>query len=101
MNQIKQIRDLKKLSLEKVAQACEPPTTAKQIQRLETGERRLTTDWINKLSKALDCEPADIVPEFSAGLDDKEQKLLELYRRVNKETQNAFIEMLKAAPKTE
>lgn len=65
MNNIKAIRTQKGMSLEKVAQACVPPTTAKQIQRLENEDRRLTTDWIKRLSKAMNCLPSDIVPEFA------------------------------------
>lgn len=65
MNKIRQIREAKGLSLEKVALACSPQTTAKQIQRLERGERRLTTDWIERLAKALGVRPAEIVPSLS------------------------------------
>lgn len=36
-------------------------TNRQQIQRLETGYRKLTLDWIERLAKALGCEPDDII----------------------------------------
>lgn len=36
-------------------------TSQPQITRLENGERRLTEDWLRRLAKALDVEPADII----------------------------------------
>lgn len=53
------------LTLEDVAKRCDPPTTAKQISRLEKGERRLTLDWIMRLSKSLNCLSSELVPELS------------------------------------
>lgn len=77
MNKIKEIREAKGMSLDKVALACVPPTTAKQIQRLEKGERRLTTDWIERVAKALGCEPGDIVPKLSTSSEKNLYDILE------------------------
>ena len=44
-------------------------TSVQQVQRLERGERRLTTDWIERLSDALNCQPSDIVPNLQPAID--------------------------------
>tara|TARA_R110000868_G_scaffold936_4_gene7153 strand:+ start:1925 stop:2482 length:558 start_codon:yes stop_codon:yes gene_type:complete len=35
-------------------------TSQPQITRLERGERRLTVDWMQRLAKALGCQPSDL-----------------------------------------
>lgn len=70
MNRIKEIRKSKGLALNAVAERAN--TTPQQVQRLERGDRRLTTEWIERLADALECEPADIVP----GIAGKKKDLL-------------------------
>jgi transcriptional regulator with XRE-family HTH domain len=36
-------------------------TTGNSISRLERGETRLNTEWMERLSKALGCEPRDLI----------------------------------------
>lgn len=36
-------------------------TSQPQITRLERGERRLTVDWMQRIAKALECKPFDLV----------------------------------------
>lgn len=67
MNRINEFRKRHKLSLEKLALACVPPTTAQQIQRLEKGDRRLTDGWMRRVSKGfknlgLEVTPSDLLP---------------------------------------
>lgn len=83
MNKIYEIRQLKGMSLEAVAKACVPETTAKQISRLEKGERRLTTEWIDRLAKAMDCHPSEIVPEFAQSVE------VQLYDLLDRAAQEA------------
>lgn len=64
-NRLREIRLAKDLTLEEVAQKA--GTSNQQILRLEKGQRRLTTDWIQRLSKALGVPPSEIVP----ALEDK------------------------------
>ncbi len=52
---IRQLRLEQNLTLQALADKV--GTTKSQIDKLEKGERRLTTDWINRLSAALDVEP--------------------------------------------
>lgn len=40
-------------------------TSAAQIQRLESGSRRLTIEWLSRLSDAMDCDPSELVRKTS------------------------------------
>jgi len=40
-------------------------TSQQQIDRLEKSQRRLTAEWMDKLSLALDCKPGELI-DFSA-----------------------------------
>jgi len=57
INRIRDIRKEKGLTLAQVAAACDPPTTAQTIGRLETGTRKLSLDWMNIIAAALEVEP--------------------------------------------
>ena len=58
---IKAVRERKGWTLEKVAKRCDPPTAYTSIMRLEKGERRLTLDWLERIAKALEVDPIDLV----------------------------------------
>jgi len=75
INRIRDIRKEKGLTLADVAAACEPPTTAQTIGRLETGMRNLSLTWMNRIAAALKVEPEMLVrgeetppPQFIAKL---------------------------------
>jgi transcriptional regulator with XRE-family HTH domain len=57
INRIRDIRAQKGLTLAQVAAACNPPTTAQTIGRLETGMRNLSLIWMNRIAAALEVEP--------------------------------------------
>jgi transcriptional regulator with XRE-family HTH domain len=57
INRIRDVRKEKGMTLAAVAAACDPPTTAQTIGRLETGMRNLSLDWMNKIAAALAVEP--------------------------------------------
>ena len=57
INRIRDIRRQKGLTLADVAAACDPPTTAQTIGRLETGMRNLSLTWMNRIAAALKVEP--------------------------------------------
>ena len=78
INRIRAIRKDKGMTLAQVAAACNPPTTAQTIGRLETGMRNLSLDWMNRIAAALgvapelllrgeESEPAMIVARLSTG----------------------------------
>lgn len=58
---IREVRRAKGLTLEDVARACDPPTTAQQIGRLETGTRTVSVAWLNRIAAALGVAAADLV----------------------------------------
>jgi transcriptional regulator with XRE-family HTH domain len=85
MNRIKQLRQQRGLTLEQVADRA--GTTFQQVQRLETGKRRLTDTWMRRLAGALGCRPAELMedPAAATGQEDSvsqrlEAKVIELWR---------------------
>ncbi len=60
-NRLRELRKRQGLTLEQVAQRAH--TTNQQIHRLETGKRRLTHEWMVRVSRALGCHPADLLPD--------------------------------------
>lgn len=61
INRIRAIRKDKGLTLAEVAEACDPPTTAQTIGRLETGMRNLSIKWMDRIAAALGVEPETLV----------------------------------------
>ena len=61
INRIRDVRKEKGVTLAEVAAACEPPTTAQTIGRLETGMRNLSLDWMNRIAAALGVEPETLL----------------------------------------
>lgn len=69
---IREVRRARGLTLEDVAKACDPPTTAQQIGRLETGTRNVSVAWLNRIAGALGVTAADLVklpdrPDIAVG----------------------------------
>jgi len=58
-NRILELRKQSGLTLAQLAQ--HTGSTPQQIGRLEKGERRLTTDWMEKIAKALNVLPEDLM----------------------------------------
>ena len=61
ITRIREVRKAKALTLDDVAKACRPPTTAQTIGRLETGTRTVSVDWLNRIAAALGVDEADLV----------------------------------------
>lgn len=66
INRIRDIRQEKGLTLASLAEACDPPTTAQTIGRLETGMRNLSIKWMDRIAAALEIEPELLVRSESA-----------------------------------
>jgi len=58
---IREVRRARGLTLDQVAQRCEPPTTPQTIGRLETGTRTVSLAWLDRIARALGVDPADLV----------------------------------------
>ena len=63
-NRIKELRDAAGLSQASLGKAV--GTSGEQIRKLESGERRLTLDWMARLAKGLKCELAELLAEQPA-----------------------------------
>jgi transcriptional regulator with XRE-family HTH domain len=61
ITRIRDVRRAKKLTLQDVADRCDPPTTPQTIGRLETGTRTVSVGWLNRIAAALGVEAADLV----------------------------------------
>ena len=90
MNKIKALREERGWSMARLAEACHPPTTASQINKLEKGKVRLTVDWMRRLADALECHQLDIMDGGPAMLKPREKALVNLFRGLSEEEQKAF-----------
>lgn len=61
LHRIRDVRKARGLTLDEVAKACTPPTTAQTIGRLETGTRTLSLDWLNRIAAALGVDSSALV----------------------------------------
>ncbi|HEX5184458.1 MAG TPA: helix-turn-helix transcriptional regulator [Allosphingosinicella sp.] len=61
ITRIREVRRARKLSLQEVAERCDPPTTPQTIGRLETGTRTVSVGWLNRIALAMGVEAADLV----------------------------------------
>lgn len=69
ITRIRDVRRAKKLTLQDVADRCDPPTTPQTIGRLETGTRTVSLAWLNRIADALGVDATDLV-EFAERDDD-------------------------------
>lgn len=61
INRIREIRQAREMTLAELASACDPPTTAQTIGRLETGTRNLSIKWMDRIGRALGIDPGQLV----------------------------------------
>ena len=61
ITRIREVRRARKMTLQDVADRCEPPTTPQTIGRLETGTRTVSMGWLSRIAKALGVEPSELV----------------------------------------
>src|SRR5918998_1127445 len=61
ITRIREVRRARGMTLDDVARACDPPTTAQTIGRLETGMRTVSVGWLNRIAAALGVDAADLV----------------------------------------
>ena len=66
ITRIREVRRARGMTLDDVARACEPPTTAQTIGRLETGTRTVSIGWLNRIAKALSVDAGDLVESGEA-----------------------------------
>ena len=79
-NSIREIR--KRLNITQAELAKRLGISQGAIQKLETGERGLDTDWMNKLSKVLNVEPWELLPkEMQPNITPEEAEVLRAIRK--------------------
>ena len=61
ITRIREVRRARGMTLDDVARACSPPTTAQTIGRLETGTRTVSVGWLNRIAAALGVDASDLV----------------------------------------
>ena len=61
LTRIREVRRARKLTLQEVADRCDPPTTPQTIGRLETGTRTVSVGWLNRIAAALGVDASDLV----------------------------------------
>src|SRR3546814_17410031 len=61
INRIRDMRKSKGMTLADLAAACNPPTTAQTVGRLETGMRNLSLKWMERIGHALAIDPELLV----------------------------------------
>lgn len=66
-------------------------TSNQQINKLELGHRQLTIDWLLRLAAALGCHPWEVVEEGPRQLSNREQQLLQSFRRLSDEQQESLL----------
>jgi transcriptional regulator with XRE-family HTH domain len=79
-NCIKEIRKRKHITQVELAQKLGISQGA--IQKLETGERGLDLDWIEKISKALNVKPWELLPkEMQPDISPDEMEIIRAVRK--------------------
>lgn len=61
ITRIREVRRARGMTLDDVAQACDPPTTPQTVGRLETGTRTVSIGWLNRIAGALGVDAQDLV----------------------------------------
>lgn len=61
-----------------------------QISHLEKGRRGLTVEWIDRIADALECHPFDLLVAPPHAKTERERTLLELFRGMSGDQQDAF-----------
>ena len=51
ITRIREVRRARKMTLQDVADRCDPPTTPQTIGRLETGTRTVSVGWLNRIAE--------------------------------------------------
>lgn len=91
------LREARGLSLEALAAGA--GTSNQQISLLEAGKRRLTVDWLFRLSAVLACHPWELVSDtLPQPLRPLDIRLLDRYRTLTATQQEALLLFLESLP---
>jgi len=96
-NRIRELRKARGLTLKRLAELV--GTSNQQISHLEKGRRRLTLDWMERIAKALECHPSDLLIGGTQVRNERERAMIELFRGLSEEQQEAFLKATAALAK--
>ncbi len=96
-NRISELRKARGLTMKQLAELV--GTSNQQISHLEKGRRRLTLDWMERIAKALECHPSDLLAGGTRLQNEKERAMIELFRGLSDEQQEAFLQATAALAK--
>jgi transcriptional regulator with XRE-family HTH domain len=96
-NRIRELRTARGLTLKRLAELV--GTSNQQISHLEKGRRRLTLDWMERIAGALECHPSDLLVGGTQLRNEKERAMIELFRGLSDEQQEAFLKATAALAK--
>lgn len=89
-NRVRELREREGWSMDELAARCDPPTQGSMINKLEKGHRKLTLEWMLRLSDALGVHPNELLPEPAPSIDREEQAVVDLYRGLSEPDRRAF-----------
>ncbi|WP_297022434.1 helix-turn-helix domain-containing protein [Thalassospira sp.] len=96
-NRIKKKRKARGLTLKQLAEIV--GVSNQQISHLENGRRRLSVEWLLRIAEALECQPSDLLVEPGKPHDARERAIIELFRELSEEQQEAFMQAVTALAK--
>ncbi len=96
-NRIAELRKAQGLTLQALADLV--GASNQQISHLEKGRRGLTVDWVDRLADALECHPFDLLDAPPQAKSERERALLELFRGMSDDQQDAFFQATAALAK--
>jgi len=96
-NRISELRKARGLTLKRLAELV--GTSNQQISHLEKGRRRLTLEWMERIAAALECHPSDLLIGGTQLRNEKERAMIELFRGLSEEQQEAFLKATAALAK--
>ena len=95
-NHLQTLREARGLTLRELA--LRVGASRQHMSSLERGGRRLTADWLLRLSEGLDCHPCEILAvDEPEGLSRRERVILAYVRRLSRDQQGALLDFLTAA----
>ncbi|MDH3595778.1 MAG: helix-turn-helix domain-containing protein [Rhodospirillales bacterium] len=71
-------------------------TTGVSVGRYETGQRSLTIEMLEQFAAALECRPADLLPDPESALDDRERALLKGFKALAPGHQDTLLDLTAA-----
>ncbi|MGH1482584.1 MAG: helix-turn-helix domain-containing protein [Geminicoccales bacterium] len=88
-NCIRELRKARGPTLQTLADRVQ--ASNQHISHLESGRRRLTIDWIERLARGLECDPLALLGANAEEISEQELLLLKVFRALDEDQRNAFI----------